>query len=165
MPEPPPFDPMAMLAALTDKGVEYVVIGGLAANLQGSDLITYDADVTPSREPANLDRLSAALQDLEARIRVDGIPEGLPFDHDGTSLAAARVWNLVTLYGDLDISFVPSGTTGYDDLRTSAVVFDLGPTRAVVASLDDIIRSKEAAGRPKDLVALPRLRYLRDISR
>ncbi len=60
---------------------------------------------------------------------------------------------------------MPAGTGGYDDLRTSAIVVDLGPTRAMVASLEDIIRSKEAADRPKDRYALPRLRYLRELQR
>lgn len=165
MPDVPDFDLAAILTALVSHDVDHVVIGGFAATIHGSDLVTFDVDITPSRDPANLDRLSAALRDLDSRIRIEGIPGGLPFDHDGATLGAARVWNLTTAHGDLDISFVPDGTAGYDDLRRTAVIVDLGPTSAVVASLDDIIRSKEAADRPKDRAALPRLRYLRELQR
>jgi hypothetical protein len=165
VPDAPSFEPAAILAVLAKNDVDHGVIGGLAATLHGSDRVTFDVDVTPSTDSANLDRLSAALKDLDARIRVDGIPDGLAFDHDGRNLAGARVWSLTTSHGDLDISFVPDGTTGYDDLRTSAVVFELGGTTTAVASLDDIIRSKEAADRPKDRAALATLRYLRDLQR
>lgn len=159
------FDPVAILAVFSEHDVELVVIGGYAATLHGSDHATWDVDVTPSRDPANLDRLSDALRALDARIRVEGIDGGLPFDHSGESLARAGVWNLETPFGDLDISFVPIGTQGYDDLRRSAVVLDLDGASPVVASLDDVIRSKEAADRPKDHLTLPALRYLRDLQR
>lgn len=156
------FDPVAILATFAEHDVDLVVIGGFAGIVHGSDHFTVDVDVTPSRDPANLDRLSDALRALDARIRVDGIDGGLPFDHTGESLARAGIWNLETPMGDLDLSFVPGGTEGYDDLRRSAVVVDLGRGPVVVASLDDIIRSKEAADRPKDRLTLPSLRYLRD---
>lgn len=159
------FDPVAVVAVLTEHGVDFVLIGGVAATLHGSTVITEDIDITPSTDPANLDRLSDALRYLGARIRVQGIDDGLAFDHSGESLARARVWNLTTQFGDLDLSFIPSGTDGYDDLRRSAVVVDLGAVTALVASIDDVIRSKEAAGRDKDKLGLPALRYLRQAQR
>lgn len=141
-------------------GVEFVVIGGFAANLHGSPLPTLDIDITPATARANLVRLSAALTELDAKVRAVEIDEPLPFSYDADSLAAVQVWNLRTAYGDLDISFVPTGTTGYDDLRRGAAVVELRGLRIVVASLADVIRSKEAAGRDKDRRALPVLREI-----
>ena len=114
------FDPFRVLAVLHSHDVEFVLVGGLAAVAHGSTLATADVDITPRRRPDNLERLAAALRSLDARLRIDNEPEGVPFPVDlGT----------------------PSGTR--------------------VASLDDIITSKEAAGRAKDLAALPYLRELR----
>jgi hypothetical protein len=71
-----------------------------------------------------------------------------------------QVLNLVTDYGDLDLSFVPAGTKGYEDLVKQAVPMVVRGHVVSIASLEDIIRSKEAANRPKDLAALPILRQL-----
>ena len=138
------------------------MIGGLAAAIHGSDLVTGDMDITPALGEDNLSRLSSALKELRARVRTLDLPEGLPFAHDARSLAAAGVWNLVTNAGDLDISFVPSGTQGFSDLRRDAVTIEILGSSTSVASLADIIRSKEAAGRPKDVAAIPLLRRLLD---
>lgn len=143
-----------------EHAVEFVVIGGFAANLHGSPLPTLDVDITPRRSQENLQRLSDALRELDAKVRAVELDEPLPFSHDADSLAAVQVWNLRTPDGDLDISFVPTGTTGYDDLRRDAAVEDLHGLRIVVASLADVIRSKEAAGRDKDRRTLPVLREL-----
>lgn len=158
------FAPERILRVLAEHDVEYVLIGGLAAVVHGADQVTQDVDVTPKNQPANLDRLSAALHDLNARIRVEGIPDGLAFDHDGASLARANVWNLTTDAGDLDITFRPTGTEGYDDLVASALSIEAFGAVIRVASLADVVRSKRAADRPKDRVALPVLeRLLREM--
>lgn len=154
------FDPESLLATLERHGVDYVLIGGLAATLHGAAYVTYDVDITPDVSAANLGRLSAALIELDARSRVDGDPDGLPFDHDAASLARGSTWNLVTRFGELDIALRPEGTTGFDDLRRDAVRVQIDDLTTQVASLADVIRSKEAAGRPKDLQALPMLRVL-----
>lgn len=156
------FRPERILAVLAKHGVEYVMIGGLAAAIHGADLVTGDMDITPALGEDNLSRLSSALKELRARVRTLDLPEGLPFAHDARSLAAAGVWNLVTNAGDLDISFVPSGTQGFSDLRRDAVTIEILGSSTSVASLADIIRSKEAAGRPKDVAAIPLLRRLLD---
>ncbi|MGA8296837.1 MAG: hypothetical protein WB770_07320, partial [Acidimicrobiales bacterium] len=95
------FDPLLLLATLNRHGVRYVVIGGFAATAHGSPLPTSDVDITAETSRENLTRLSEALNDLDARIRVDGIPEGVPFSHTAESLARASVLNLVTRYGEL----------------------------------------------------------------
>ena len=84
----------------------------------------------------------------------------MPFAHTGASLADAGAWNLVTAHGDLDISFVPNGTTGYDDLVRDAATDRIHGVQVQVASLADIIRSKQAANRPKDQRVLPTLREI-----
>jgi len=99
--------------------------------------------------------LSAALHELEARVRSADDAEGLPFDHDGPSLGRARVRSLTSPYGEFDLSFVPSGTEGYEDLARNAQVIESHGEAVPVADLNDVIRSKEAAGRPKDIVHLP----------
>jgi len=155
-----PFRPREMLATLESHGVRYMVIGGLAAALHGSAHVTFDVDITPASDGDNRQRLLGALREMKARVRAEGHPDGLEFLHDGRSLSRAGVWNLVTKFGELDLSFVPTGTEGYDDLRRDSVVVDLRGVTVRVASLADVVRSKEAAGRPKDLLALPTLRRL-----
>jgi hypothetical protein len=91
---------------------------------------------------------------------VAGEEEGVPFGHDAESLLRVRIWNLVTDKGNLDITFVPSGTRGYEDLRRDVVSMNVRGVDVPVASLADVIRSKEAAGRERDRAVLPTLRRL-----
>ena len=149
-----------IVRTLAQHQVRFVVIGAYGALAHGSNLPTEDVDVTPDPAADNLARLSDALRALGARIRTHAVPEGLPFDHDGESLAAAGVWNLTTEYGDLDLSFVPTGTQGFAQLNPNALEVDFDGDVVRVASLEDIIRSKQAANRPKDQRALPVLREL-----
>ena len=159
------FIPQNILSALDRHGVKYVVIGGLAAILHGAPHLTNDVDVVPLDSRDNLEHLSAALKELNARIRVAGEVGGIPFDHSGESLSRARIWNLVTDQGNLDITFVPSGTTGYDDLVRDAEPMSVRGVDVPVASLADVIRSKEAAGRERDRAILPTLRRMLELSR
>jgi hypothetical protein len=156
----PEFAPERILAVLAAHDVRYVVIGGYAAALHGSPFLTQDVDITPEATSENLARLSAALKELDARIRAAELDEPLPFSHDADSLAAVQVWNLTTRYGDLDISFVPGGTQGYADLNQDATDELIDNVAIRLVSLADIIRSKQAANRPKDQRVLPTLREL-----
>lgn len=149
----------AILDVLAQHEVAFVLIGGFAAVVHGSPMLTNDVDITPRTDHENLARLSRALTELDARVRAEG-EEPLPFSHDAESLAAGQVWNLTTRHGDLDIALTPSGTRGYDDLRRDAVEVEIHGTRVLLASLADIVRSKGAAGRDKDRRALPVLREL-----
>lgn len=160
MPKARELDADAIIAVLTRHGVRFIVIGGFAAIAQGSPIPTEDVDVVPATDRDNFARLSAALKELDAKVRAVELDEPLPFDHDADSLAAAQIWNLTTKYGDLDITQMPSGTQGYDDLKRDAIEIDLSGVRICIASLADIVRSKEAAGRDKDRYALPVLREL-----
>ena len=156
------FDPEAILRTLHENEVQYVLIGGLAATLHGSPYVTTDADIVPARDTENLVRLAQALSDLQARIRVEGEPEGIPFDISVSTLAGVETLNLVTRSGDLDLTFIPSGTQGFTDLRRGASDIVIHGVRVSVASLADVIRSKEAANREKDRLVLPTLRQLLD---
>jgi hypothetical protein len=154
--DPEDLDAATIIATLNRHGVRYVVIGAFAAQLRGAPIPrTRDIDITPASDNENLRRLSAALQELNARIRTADVAEGLPFDHDGPSLSRARIWNLTTPFGEFDLSFVPSGTDGYEDLARHAHLLESYGQLIPVADLDDVIRSKEAAGRPKDILHLP----------
>lgn len=157
----PRFEPERLLQTLERHRVRYVVIGGVGATLHGSPLPTRDTDICPEASDPNLDRLAAALRELEARIRAPDAPEGLPFTCDAAFLRQMKLLNLTTAFGDLDLSFEPAGTRGYDELEPRSVRYDLGDGVVVpVAALEDIIRSKEAANREKDRQTLPTLRLL-----
>jgi hypothetical protein len=150
----------SLFAALQRHGVTYILIGGLAAAAHGSPLVTLDADIVPAVDRDNLTRLTAALRDLDARLRVEGIPDGVPFEFDPVTLRNGNVWTLLTRHGPLDICLYPVGSDGYDSLATRQWIVDYDGVMVAVADLADIIRSKEVAGRPKDRQALPTLRRL-----
>jgi hypothetical protein len=156
----PTLDPGPILAALDRHHVAYVLIGGFAAQQHGARRPTEDIDITPSVDPDNLARLAAALRELEARIRVSEPPEGLPFDTSAEALRGVSMLNLRCRHGDFDISVTPAGTDGYPDLIRSAEARTVDGITIQLASLADIIRSKTAAGRPKDALALPELQRL-----
>ena len=144
------FDPERLIRALHNHRVDFVLIGALAARLYGFPRLTADADITPARDKRNLGRLATALRELDAKIYTESLPEGLAFDCSATMLERATTWNLVTNAGRLDIAFMPAGTKGYDDLAKDAERFSAFGVEFQVSSLDNIIRSKQAAGRPKD---------------
>ena len=155
-----PLQAEEIFASLDRHGVRYVLIGGLAAVLHGSPLPTLDVDICPLREPANLERLAAALKELDARVRTPDSPEGLAFPREGTFLGNVQLLNLQTRFGELDLSFLPAGTEGFPDLVLHAVEMTIHGSKVAVAALEDVIRSKEAANRPKDQRTLPVLRQL-----
>jgi hypothetical protein len=157
---PPDFAPGSILAALLDHQVRFVLIGGLAAVAHGSPFPTEDVDITPENSRGNLKRLSAALDDLDARIRTETVTEGLAFTHNADFLAGSEILNLTTRYGDLDVSLIPSGTTGFADLIAGARPTPAFGLVVSIASLADVVRSKQAANRPKDQRVLPVLREL-----
>jgi len=155
----PDLDVSAIVSVLNQHGVRYVVIGAFAAIAQQAPIApTRDIDITPDEEPVNLERLSGALKQLDARVRTDSVAARIPFDHSAASLGRAAMWNLICPYGEFDISFRPSGFQGgYSQLIVRAHHLVVGGVEVSVADLADVIRSKEAAGRPKDLQVLPAL--------
>lgn len=157
------YDPIRVLATLNRHGVRYLVIGGYAAGILGAPVMTNDLDVCHERSAANMARLAAALQELGATLRVAGMDDDLPFVLDGRTLAAGDSFTFHTDAGDVDVLATPSGTGGFRDLDAAASAYDLGEGLVVrVTSLDDLIRMKEATGRPKDQAHLHVLTVLRD---
>lgn len=157
------FDPVRICMVLNEERVEYVVVGGFAAVVRGSSLPTRDIDIVPARSPENLDRLGRALRRMGAQIRTDGDPVPAPLD--GPFLAnMPTMLNLVTDFGEMDLTFVPAGRAGgYEGWRAGATREEVSDGLTIqVAALDDIIDSKRAANRPKDRMALPYLESLRD---
>jgi hypothetical protein len=155
-----PFDPNRALRVLEDSDVRYVLIGGLGARLHGSPSLTNDLDICYERSPENLERLAHALRRLKARLR--GAPADVPFRPDAETLAAGDHFTFTTIAGNLDILGTPAGVDGFDDLVRNAETMDLGGLVVEVASIDDLIAMKRAAGRPKDLIEIEVLGALRD---
>ncbi|MFN0025743.1 MAG: hypothetical protein ACKV2O_00965 [Acidimicrobiales bacterium] len=157
------FDPERVLQTLQRYGVRFVVIGGLAGSLYGSPHVTFDLDLTPDPAADNLERLAAALRELNARIRTEGVEDGLAFDCSGAFLSRVELLNLVTSAGEVDLAMNPIGTGGYAALAKTAITVDIRGTRFLVAALEEVIRSKETADRPKDRLTLPALRALLEL--
>lgn len=154
------YDPLAALGALLGHDVRFVVIGGFAAQVRGSPSATFHLDVCHARDRDNLEAMAAALRAMSARPR--GTDRPVPFRVDAQALLRGDSFTFETSFGDLDILGTPPGTDGYADLMLTASVEDLGPVRVPVASLEDLIRMKRAAGRPKDRVELEILGALRE---
>ena len=157
------FDPELVFRSLNEHHVRYVVIGGYAAILHGSPTVTLDADICAARDHENLERLAAALRTVHARIRTTSEPHGVPVALNGEFLSKMAMMNLVTDGGAFDVSFTPGAfPTGYEGLANHAVEYDIDGLIVPVASLADVIASKRAANRPKDLAVLPILDALQD---
>ena len=156
----PSFDPLAALRTLVDHGVRFVLIGGFAGALRGSPLITGDLDICYARDDDNLERLAEVLRALEARLR--GAPPDVPFLPDARTLRAGDHFTFGTSVGPLDILGTPSGTKGFADLDANATDEVVDGLTIRVASIEDLIRMKRAAGRPTDLIALEWLSAVRD---
>jgi hypothetical protein len=145
---------------LHEEGVDFIVIGGVASLAHGSPSLTRDLDVCYGRSPANLEALARALRRLGATLR--GAPPDLPLRLDSRTLANGDHFTFSTSSGDFDCLGTPTGTAGYSDLITGAIEVQLGDLAVKVTGLDDLIRMKRAAGRPKDRVELEILGALRE---
>jgi len=138
-----------------------VIIGGIAAIFQGSTTITRDFDICYSRERANIERLASALRALDARLR--GVDLEVPFQLDAVSLRNGMNFTFKTKHGDFDCLGDPGGGFDYELLKRNAERMDVGGWKVMVASLDDLIAMKRAAGRNKDLIEVENLSALREV--
>ena len=155
------FDPVPPLRALFEHGATFVVIGDVAASHHGSAMIPFGLELCFEPSRPSLERLAETLRSLGASLR--GADEDVPFILDAQTLRNGDSFTFTTRYGSVDILATPSGTTGYDDLAAGADLMDLGDGLSVlVTALDDLIRMKRAAGRPKDRIAVEWLTALRD---
>src|SRR5882724_9534747 len=148
-------DAEKQLSLLGEYGVECVIVGGVAATLHGSSIVTRDLDVCYKRETENLGRLVSALVSVNARLR--GVPDGLPFVLDAETLRRGLNFTFSTDIGDLDLLGELLGVGSYSEATEDADIMELFGFRFYVLALPSLIASKRAAGRPKDLVAIPEL--------
>jgi hypothetical protein len=146
--DPRPLDAERILRALAEHAVDYVLIGGLAVQTHGHVRTTNDADLIPAPDPANLERLAAALRALDARVLNAG-QEATPID--AAMLPRATVWQFATRDGGIDVMHEVPGGGPYPELSERALRVRLGDIDVPVVDLDDLIRMKLACGRPVDL--------------
>jgi hypothetical protein len=156
------FDPLTILGTLERRRVAYVLIGALARVIQGTDEVTTGVDIVPQLKPDNVDRLAAALADLEARPAT-----GRSRKLDLAPVAAGELTTFRSPTGLVRVVPEPEGTRrGYDDLRRQATREPLGQgIRASVASTGDLARMAAALGRTKDEPAIAQLRRLQELDR
>jgi hypothetical protein len=162
----PPLRTERILAALDRHGVEYVLIGGLAAVAHGSAIPTTDLDLVPEASRPNLARLAAALGELDAKLRVPDLAYPLDVALDDHSFDAFTTAAFRTPHGDVDVVLRPDAPGPgryftYAELNERAQNREAFGVTIRVADLGDIMASKAAAGRPQDLAALPHLSALR----
>lgn len=156
------FQPEELIRRLVEAGIDFVVIGGLAAQAHGSTSITRDLDVCIPRDLITLERLAVVLRDVAA------VRRGLPVDAppmpplDPRTLRAGSLFTLDTAYGPFDLLANPDPGFDYETLRRSALSTTMLGMPVLFASLDDLIAMKRAAGRPKDRIELEILGALRE---
>ena len=148
--------------ALCDASVEFVVIGGLSATFHGSARVTYDLDICYSRASANLRRLTEALAPFHPRPR--GFPDGLPFVWDEGTLRNGTVFTLQTDIGEIDLLAEVTGLGAFDEVKLHSITVEAFERQVPTLDLTGLIQAKRAAGREKDLSALPELESLLEAS-
>ena len=151
-----------MLRRLTEAGVDFVVVGGIAVMLSGYGRATRDLDIAYAGDRGNLEALGEVLVALEAKPR--GVDAELPFAADASTLDRVELLTLETSLGWLDVHRSLAGVSSYSGLRRRAERVKLADFFVLVASVDDLIAMKHAAGRPQDqtdIAALETIRRLR----
>lgn len=151
------------LRVLYDAGVEFVLIGGAAMGLQGSAHLTKDMDFCYERSKRNMERLASALKTYHPALR--GVPSGLPFRFDAETISRGLNFALSTDLGDIDFFGEVSGLGGFASVKAASEVMKIGAIEVHVLSLAGLIKSKSAAGRPRDLYVLPELKALEELKK
>ena len=150
----------SLLRALTEKDVEFIVVGGVAAVAHGSARLTQDLDVVYSRSLDNIERLAAALREHAPYLR--GAPPGLPFTWDRETIERGLNFTLTTRLGDLELLGEITGGGTFEDLRPHTIRLELFGLEVLCLDLEWLIRVKRAAGRPRDLEVLAELETILD---
>ncbi len=151
-----------LIPQLVADEIAFVIVGGVAATAHGSAMVTLDLDICYARDEDNLKRLVATLTPLHPRLR--GAPEGLPFVWDERTLRQGLNFTLATDWGDLDLLGEIAGVGDYQHVRAMSVRTGILGVSCAVLSLPALITAKRAAGRPRDLQALPELEALLEAS-
>ncbi len=157
------FHPTKLLELLTARGIDFVVVGGIAAIAQGSARVTHDLDICFADDPENLRSLGELLVSLDSKLR--GVADEVPFTPDAATLKRIRVLTLSTAHGPLDLLVEPSGAPKYRKLLDRANRLEIGGVLVQVASLDDMMAMKRASARGKDLLDLEELEAIARLRR
>lgn len=152
-----------LLRSLSKGHVECIVVGGLAATIHGSARLTQDVDVCYARTSENLARLVTALKPLKPYLR--GAPPGLPFQWNIATLSAGLNFTLTTTAGSIDLLGEVTGGGSYAALLPHTVTAKLFGYEIKCLDLEWLIRTKRAAGRPRDIEAIAELEALREEDR
>lgn len=148
----------ALLRALAEAEVEFILVGGVAGTVHGAARLTLDVDAVYRRSPENIHRLCLALAGYRPYLR--GAPPGLPFRRDDSTIQHGLNFTLTTALGDIDLlGEIPGGRT-YEELLPSTVVIEVFGVTCRCLDLRRLIEVKRAAGRPKDLEAIAELEAL-----
>jgi predicted nucleotidyltransferase len=153
----------ALLGRLAGARVDFVVIGGVAVIAHGYERNTKDLDICYSPDRANLDALGEVLIELGTRLR--GIDEDVPFVADARTLRRTQILTLDTREGGLDLLVDPAGSPGYGALKERAVRVDFADFEVLIASIEDLLAMKRAAGRPQDQTDIEALEAIRRLRR
>lgn len=159
----PEFRPTALLRELVARGVDFVVIGGIAMIGHGSARSTRDLDVIYALDAANLRALGEVMVDLGARLR--GVEAPVPFVPDARTMRQTSILTLDTPLGWIDLLVSPAGSPAYAQLKARAERITIDGIVVPIASLDDLESMKRAAGRPKDLLDLEEIEVIRRLRR
>jgi predicted nucleotidyltransferase len=151
-------DILAFVRVLADAGVDYIIVGGVAANIHGALRTTLDLDVVYSRSSDNIQRVAHALAPYAPYLR--GAPQGLPFVLDAPTIERGLNFTLTTTIGDIDLLGEVAGGGGFEALLPRAQEVELEGRRCLVVALETLIALKRAAGRPRDREALAELEAL-----
>lgn len=149
-----------LLRLLADAQVEFVIVGGVAAFAHGAARLTQDLDVVYRRTPENLHRIVVALADYTPYPR--GAPDGLPFRWDDRTIRLGTNFTLRTSLGLIDLLGEITGGGKYEDLLPHAQQIEVYGVGCLCLGLDELIRVKQAAARPKDFEAIAELESIRD---
>lgn len=149
-----------LLGALSDAGVSFILVGGVAARAHGSARITQDVDVSYARDPANLNRLVEALAPFKPYLR--GAPRGLPFEWSAATMKAGLNFTLTTTVGDIDLLGEIIGGGRFEDLAPHSRTVTIFGRETLLLGLPWLIHVKRAAGRPKDLEVIAELEALEE---
>ena len=144
-----------ILTVLVAHGVEFVVIGGVGAVLQGAPIATFDLDIVHARSEENLDRLLTALQELRSVYRSSSRRELRP---TRSHLKTSGHQLLMTEFGPLDVLGSAGAERSYPELIDESEVFELDDLRVHVLNLETLIQLKEETGHEKDRAVLGILR-------
>jgi predicted nucleotidyltransferase len=149
-----------LLATLVEHGVEFIVVGGVAATVHGASRLTRDVDVVYARDGANLDRVVGALASYRPYLR--DAPPGLPFRWDRATLQRGLNFTLTTDLGAIDLLGEIVGGGGYEELLSHSLEIEVFGLTVRCLGLEKLIAVKRAAGRPRDLEAIAELEAIRE---